>query len=338
VAFGAADQTVVPLSVELGTIPHRPPAAQNAGWRRLFNRASFHALNVRDGQQPFFTEIHDEAGHPLGGVSGVRDGDTFLSGYSAPFGGFDFLKDGETSENISRVVLESVRQIEAAGVHAIRLKLPPACYSRNEGMVQFTLLNAGFSVERCELNQHLPVADWQSTDDFVAGLRSPAQKTLRHLMTQDLQFQQVFDDERCDRVHELLAQNRIRKGRRFALSREYLAKARENLRPDVGMFELVHRDTPVAAALVYRVAPGRELVVAWGDAEHQLKRSPMILLAYRLVQRCLAEGVGVLDLGISNEPEARDAGGLEPNFGLVQFKRTLLARIEPRFTMVRVNR
>jgi hypothetical protein len=336
-----ADLTRVPLATEMEASlrepASRPSGVQNANWRRLFNRASFHGLNSRDGQQVLLTEVHDETGRLLGGLSGVRDGDDFLSGYSAPFAGVDLLNGRETSENIARVVLDSLRQIQAAGVRSIRLKLPPACYSDNEAMVQFSLLNAGFAVERCELNQHLPVSEWSSAADFAERLRPPAQKTLRHLMTAELSFRQVEQTCDFDRAYELLLQSRVRKGRRFALTLDYLALARATLSPDVRMFDLLHEDRPIAAALVYRVAPGRDLVVAWGDGENELKRSPMIMLAYRLVERCLAEGVGMLDLGISNEPVARNTGGLEPNYGLVQFKRTLLARTEPRFTMVRVN-
>jgi hypothetical protein len=45
--------------------------------------------------------------------------------------------------------------------------------------------------------------------------------------------------------------------------------------------------------------------------------------------------VRTLDLGISNEHEPGPHGALEPNAGLVQFKQSVLARIEPRLTLVR---
>jgi Acetyltransferase (GNAT) domain len=101
------------------------------------------------------------------------------------------------------------------------------------------------------------------------------------------------------------------------------------------MYELLCSERAIAAALVYRVRPRRDLVVAWGDGEHDLERSPMNLLAYRLVESALSEGVRTLDLGISNEHEPGPHGALEPNAGLVQFKQSVLARIEPRLTLVR---
>jgi len=60
----------------------------------------------------------------------------------------------------------------------------------------------------------------------------------------------------------------------------------------------------------------------------------MILLAAELVVRFLTEKIELLDLGISNEPEVPPgAAGLEPNYGLTQFKRSTLAQIQPRFLM-----
>ncbi|WP_157749335.1 GNAT family N-acetyltransferase [Jatrophihabitans sp. GAS493] len=337
---------------ELDTLRFAAPGSQNARWRRLFNWASFHELNLGAApgagqstpqtglseQDVLFTEVHDDAGRMLGGLSGVRDGDTFISGYSAPFGGVDLVDDRETNDNIADVVLGSVRNIEAAGVRSLRLKLPPACYSDNEPVVQFTLLNAGFTVERCELNQHIPVSNWRTPLEYVHALRPAAQKTLRYLLTEELTFSEVSDDALWAQAYTLLAENRLRKGRRFALSADYLTRARTQLNPHVRMFALRHGGGLVAAALVYRVAPGRDLVVAWGDAEHELKRSPMMLLAYRLVERAITDGVGVIDLGISNEPEPRlneGGSGLVPNSGLVQFKRSVLAKIEPRLTLVK---
>jgi Acetyltransferase (GNAT) domain len=74
-----------------------------------------------------------------------------------------------------------------------------------------------------------------------------------------------------------------------------------------------------AAALVYRILPGRDVVQYWGDAHHALARSPMNVLVHRLVERSLAEGVETIDLGISTDHGV-------PNQGLIQFKQSVLAR------------
>ncbi len=66
----------------------------------------------------------------------------------------------------------------------------------------------------------------------------------------------------------------------------------------------------------------------WGDAGHALPRSPMNLLALRLVEIALADGRPTLDLGISS------VDGV-PDQGLIQFKRSVLARESLRLDLVR---
>jgi hypothetical protein len=61
----------------------------------------------------------------------------------------------------------------------------------------------------------------------------------------------------------------------------------------------------------------------------------MNLLAYRVIERALADRIETLDLGISNEHAPGPNGELVPNAGLVQFKQSVLARSEPRLTLVR---
>jgi hypothetical protein len=328
--------TLAPQTVQPGPRAGSGPlhAEPDPSWRRLFNRPSFHELNHRDGQLARYLRSDGADGQLIGGLAGIRVGADFISGFSAPFGGFDFVNPNETADNISHVVHESITRLGAEGVTRVQVKLPPAAYGPNEAMVQFALLNAGFSVSRCELNQHVPLANHQSIDDYRNQLRPAAQKTLRHLLAAGLDFGEVLDPAGWHRAHQLLAANRDRKGRRLALSADYVQTAREVLRPAVRMFALTRADEQIAAALVYRVAPAHELVVAWGDAEHDLPRSPMLLLAYRLVELFLAEHAVVMDLGISNEPEGDRE--LAANYGLVQFKRSVLAKIEPRFTLEKV--
>ena len=60
------------------------------------------------------------------------------------------------------------------------LKARPAFYSGSETAVQFALLNLGFRVESCELSFHIDLEALDGIDAYVAGLRSPARRALRH--------------------------------------------------------------------------------------------------------------------------------------------------------------
>jgi hypothetical protein len=183
-------------------------------------------------------------------------------------------------------------------------------------------------VERCELNLHIDLEGVADADDYVSRLRSPARRALRHAADEPFAFAQARTEADWARAYALLAENRRAKGRRLALSLDYVRRVRDALPGRVRAFLLSHGGWPCAAALLYQLAPGRELVVYWGDAGHALPRSPMNLLSLRLVEVALAEGSRTLDLGISSVEGV-------PDQGLIQFKRSLLARESLRLDLVR---
>lgn len=293
-------------------------------WTTLFNRAAFHALN---GVTPWSC-TYAEDGREVGRLAGAVVDGVLVSGHSAPFGGLDLARDHEPPGRVAALVDHVCSAARAEGLRAVRIRLPPPCWQPAAApTIQFALLNAGFAVVRAELNQHI-----EPRPDYVGSLRSPARRALSHLLA-DTAF--AFGEARSLRgAHALLAANRLAHGRRLALDAGYVSRARRALGTDVvRMAELTHEGRRVAAALTYRVCARRELVVAWGDHGHALHRSPMNLLALRLVERALEEGIELLDLGISNGPG--DDGRLVADAGLAQFKRSVGARETVRLTVER---
>ncbi|MGE0028317.1 MAG: GNAT family N-acetyltransferase [Thermoleophilia bacterium] len=310
-------------------MPDVTAPAATADHLLLFNRDEFHALNLRPGQRVVRVDHHDE-GRLVGSLVGVRDGDVVTCGHSAPFGGPDFVREAETAANVVALVVRAVAEMEADGVREIRLKARPAFYSGSETAVQFALLNHGFRVESCELSFHIDLEPLDGIDAYVAGLRSPARRALRHGLGEPFALREAEpgDDALWDAGHDLLAANRAAKGRRLALDAGYVRAVRDAFPGRIRMAVLEHAGRPCAAALTYRVLPGRELVVYWGDAGHDLPRSPMNVLAHAMVARAMGEGVRSLDIGPSS------IAGV-PDQGLIQFKRSVGARERLRLDLVR---
>jgi hypothetical protein len=126
----------------------------------------------------------------------------------------------------------------------------------------------------------------------------------------------------------VLEANRVDKGRPMRLPFDYVWRIRGAFPGLVRM--LVARATDgavVAAALLYRVAAGHDVVQYWGDAFHDLPVTPMLLLVEGVVAEARATGARFVDLGISTEHGW-------PNHGLIQFKRNIGARSEPRLELV----
>ena len=304
-----------------------PAATATADHLLLFNRDAFHALNLRPGERVVRVD-HADGGRLVGSLVGVRDGDVVTCGHSAPFGGPDFVREAETAANVVALLGAAVAELEEDGVRTIRVRARPAFYSGSETAVQFALLNLGFRVEACELSFHIDLEGLGGIDDYVAGLRSPARRALRHGLGEPFALRHAEDERLWAMGYALLAANRALKGRRLALDAAAVRAVRDAFPGRVRMDVLEHAGQPCAAALTYRLLPGRELVVYWGDAGHGLPRSPMNVLAHALVERALGEGVRSLDVGPSS------IAGV-PDQGLIQFKRSVGARESLRLDLVR---
>lgn len=293
----------------------------------IFNRPEYHHLNLSDGQHSArFDHVAD--GRLVGSLVGVVDGHELVSGYSAPFGGPDVVRASESATTIVAMLREVLAQVAADGITTVRIKARPDFYGPAEESVQFALLNLGFSVESCALNYHIDLAGMQGVDDYVRQLKPPARRALKHAADEPFTFRAAGDGDEWFLGYGILDRNRRAKDRRLKLSFDYVRRVRDTFPGRICMYLLAHDGRDVAAALVYRVSPRRDLVVYWGDADHELARSPMNVLVARLVEVVLGEGTLTLDIGISS------VDGV-PDQGLIQFKESVLARPRLRLDFVR---
>ncbi|UGS33768.1 GNAT family N-acetyltransferase [Capillimicrobium parvum] len=294
----------------------------------LFNRAAFHALNAAPGDA-ILALPYDEGGRTVGVLSGVLHEGAFTAGFSSPCSGPDFARPRETPAHVEAAIDHWLAELGGLRAERLTFRCPPASWSPTGALVQFGLLNRGFTVAEADLNHAVDLSRFPTADAYLAALRSPARRALRHALGAPFAFAEHQD---LTTGYALVHANRRDRGRALSLSREYFERVRDALPAAVRCFVLEHEGAPCAAALVMVVAADRWYVQAWGDAGHRLERSPMNLLAFRVIERALAEGVRVLDLGRTTEP-----GGppLRVSHGLAQFKQSILATAELRPVLVR---
>jgi predicted N-acyltransferase len=283
----------------------------------LFLRETYHGFKLQPGQR-LFRHDHEVEGRLVGTMSGVIEGEVFCCGHGAPFGGPEILRAGEAVDNVTALIERARRLLVDDGVRTIRVRCRPPFYT-GETSVQFALANLGFATEAMDLNYHVDIAPLATAAAYVEALKSPARRALRHSLTVGLTFAEASSEADWASAYEVLRENRVAKGRPMRLSLAYVLGMRAAFGDRVRMFVLRAGEATCAAALLYRVLPGRELVQYWGDAYHDLPRSPMNLLAYRLVEQAIAERVETIDIGISTDDGV-------PNQGLIQFKQSVLAR------------
>ncbi|MEI2702411.1 MAG: GNAT family N-acetyltransferase [Baekduia sp.] len=304
-------------------------------WTGVFNRRTFHDLNVGPGQDPVRFD-HDDGERLVGSLSGVLEQGVLTNGFSAAFGGIDFARPRETPAHIAATLDAVIAAAAEAGANRIELRLKPACYSENEPIIVYDLLARGFQVDRVALSWAIDLARFEAAADWVAALKSPARRALKHAAGEPWDFTQLElgDDHGWEAARALIEQNRSDKGRSFSIGAGYLPGLRAAFGPSLLMFTLAHGGAPVAAALVYRAQEDVWYVLGWGDTGHDLPRSPMNELAHRVTGAAIEAGMRVLDLGTSSLPEDCTAAPALDD-GLVQFKTSLLARPHLRPVMTR---
>lgn len=268
---------------------------------------------------------HHHDGRLVGSFAGVVTGDTFWSGFSAPFCGPDLVRERETPRLVQGLVDHTLHELRARGIERVRVKARPGSYSASEIYVVHALMHRGIGIVSSELSYGIDVSPFADGAAYRASLKAPARRALRHADTEPYEYRLAEDEHEFAVGYELIAANRARRGYPLRLSLDYLLALRADFGDRIRFFVLHHGDDPVAAALLYRLRPDIELVEYWGD-HHDLGRSPMNRLAEEVCTRAIEEGVRLVDLGISSVDG-------EPNDGLIQFKQSIGATAELRLDL-----
>lgn len=295
----------------------------------LWNTEAFAALRPGLVESRLVVDHHDDAsGRFVGSVVGIVDDGVWTSGASAPFGGIDLAREHEPVDGVMALLDRSIASAKDAGLRRIEIRTKPPHFSTSEPHVQFALFQAGFTVIASDLNFVLDLDGLESVDEWRASLRKETRRALRALGGDGLTVREL---DRADELgwataYEMLRNNRVDKGRPMHLDLDYVRAIRDAFAGLVRMIVVESDDSVVAAALVYRIARGRDLVQYWGDGGHELERSPMPALVEAVVDHSLRTGARSVDIGIST-----DHG--EPNLGLIRFKRSVGCRAEVRLVL-----
>lgn len=282
----------------------------------LFNHPDYSDLNV-EGAQRYWRYDVLRAGRAVGTLAGVVNGLQFLSGFSAPFGGFEITRNRENPALIQDAVAEATAALATTGTRHWQIRAKPMAYSSNEPGIHLALNRAGWRVGRADLSFHIDLRFYPSATHYVDDLRSDARRHLKRALANDLRLRQATSPAAERTAYELLLENRTAAGRQLKLPFDYICALSARFPKRLRYFTLLRGVEPVAAALVYQVEPTCPLVIYWGHRPGSEQMSPMNGLAYHLVDRFIKEGAAILDLGTASE----DGTPIE---SLASFKRSVL--------------
>jgi hypothetical protein len=285
----------------------------------LFNDERYHHINAGPDERLFHFD-HCVDGELIGTLSGVICGEVLECGHSAPYGGIDFRRPGVVVGTIVNLLQAARRSAAAEGARAILIKARPGYYGENETATIFALLGLGATLRGCELSLGLDTSRWHTIEDYERTLKPPARHILHRGLRAGLSLRAANGASEWAACYELLAETRRRRGARLRISFDYVMRVRETFGERIVMYRCLQADDLAGAALVYRVLPDRDYVVTWGDDFRRRPGGVMNAIAYHLVRTAIADGVGLIDIGISSVDGA-------PDDGLIQFKRHIGAAV-----------
>ncbi|QHL88241.1 hypothetical protein GU926_12695 [Nibribacter ruber] len=258
----------------------------------------------------------------LGLLGVVQDG-VFKSPFSAPFGGFSFVKDDVRIQHLDQALDSLQEYCLAEGVSRIEFTLPPLFYNPSFLGKSYNALHShGFTVMQLELNHSVHLAG-QTIESYQETFRRNAQKNLAIAVTKDFSFSVCETEEEKRLAYEVIKQNRFTRTKPLRMSLEQLLQTGSLIPSDFFLVRLA--GAPVAAAIVFQVAKDVVQIIYWGDLPELSSNRTMNYLSFQLVQYYLDKGVQVIDVGYSTEDSV-------PNYGLCDFKESIGCTAYPKLS------
>ncbi len=137
--------------------------------------------------------------------------------------------------------------------------------------------------------------------------------------TQTLRWSHVFNQKlfsNLSLVFETLAINRANKGYKMSMSMSQLQKIVDTFPKDIVLFGCPQGEHLASAAFCLRLSSEVLYVFYWGDRPEYATFSPVVSVADSIYRYGQAQGFKLLDVGTSTID-------IEPNIGLLEFKRSL---------------
>lgn len=268
-----------------------------------FGTAAFNMLNSAKVSRIEFLAGLDSDSRPLMGmIAGLRDG-IWRSPFSAPMAALSWNRDLRLS-TVADFFSKVKQHLSPAPLH---LMLPPEFIAPSMlAKIAGTTINMA-SKAIVEYNYHY---DLSLLPDFKEHLHRNAHKNYKRALREKF----IVEKTDISRAYAVIAANRQSKGYNLAMSLTDVETTATVI--DIDAFTLRHDNTDVAAAIVYRIAPGIAHVVYWGDIPGFEHLRPMNILPYHVFSHYHNLGYRIVNIGTSS------TDGI-PNHGLCDFKSSL---------------
>jgi hypothetical protein len=290
-----------------------------------FNTVEFNLLNRCKCDNVLFFLFRDRKYH-LGLVCGLKDG-VLMSPFSAPYGGFSYLRGDIGIFHMDRAVEALLESSRKKGIASIVLTLPPPIYEASfiSKMIN-CLFRHGFVVNAIEMNHvwDLLALDGQSHE----AMSRDARRKMGFARAQGLTLRCCDTLDGKQLAYRIIEDHKRERGYPMRMTWEQVKETAFIIQTD--FFLLADScGQEIASAIVFHTQGTRiAQVIYWGDIRQQAELGTMDCLAVELRKHYKDRGFRYVDLGVSTE-------GSVPNYGLCRFKEGVGCITIPKILMTR---
>ncbi len=286
----------------------------------IFASADFNELNADKCEEIFYLIFKDKKVR-LGIIGGIKE-NSFYSPFSAPFGGFSFIKQDIRLQYLEEAIFLLEEWSKSKKLKGIHITLPPFIY--NESFIS-KMTNSfflkGYKTKHLDLNYSFELKNLNS--DYASLLWRNARKNLNRSLKQDFIFKICKSTEEKSAAYKVILRNREAKGFPLRMTWEQVQKTTELIPAD--FFLLYNDGEKIASAMVFHISPQIVQVVYWGDLPEYSYLKTMNYLSFKIFEYYKSTEIEIVDIGPSTENSI-------PNYGLCEFKESIGCDISTKLT------
>jgi hypothetical protein len=288
----------------------------------VFNSPVFNNLNREKVSKVKYLVFLKENKAITGIIGGVKDG-TFSSPYSAPFGGWNFhasldIEDLESAYDLLEKYLHDQQ------IKKIKITLPPFFYNETGwSLVLNVSYRRNYSIISSDLNFQFRLSKFN--DDYLQNIAYNARKNYNAGKRAGLCFDKVIEPGKIREAYDVISENRKQRGFPLKMSFEDILDTSKVI--DADFFIVTDSmQKNAAAAMVFKVTDSIVQVVYWGHLSAFSSLKPINFLSYNVFDYYKKIGKEFVDIGPSTENSV-------PNYGLIEFKRSIGCDISSKLTL-----
>jgi len=277
-----------------------------------YGLGDFANLNAEKVEEVYYLLFSD--GKIRLGLTGGIKGDSFFSPFSAPFGGFNHLKEDIKINQIDNACFALIEWAKTKGLKSIKITLPPSIYNESFISKQINaLFRSNFIINNIELNYSYNTCNFDN--NYASNIWYNASKNLNIGLKNNLHIKKCFSIEQKKIAYEVIRQNRVAKSFPLRMSWDQIEETTKLIDAD---FFLCHDqfENAIASTIAFHVSKNIIQIIYWGDIPDYSNLKTMNYMSYEIFNYYKNQNISIIDIGPSTENSI-------PNYGLCEFKESI---------------